>query len=393
MIMAQKLKATWPLLLGMFIIMVGNGLLGTVLSLRASQIGMPNAVIGIVQSFNSVGCILGCLMAARLIRALGHGRTMPLVAVSASLAAVLPALSDTVAVWMVSRVATGFCLACLYVAAESWIASDADAGTRSTTLSIYFAIQTGGMSLGQFFLTIGDVNGLICLLVVSILFALAFAPLVVTSHNPGFVDVGKSMSARNLMRMAPVAVVGAFVGGTMMGALFVTLPLLGISLGLDAPVAAKLVFAFSIGAAIAQGLAAALSGRIGPRGALGVFALIGLPLCLTCVGFDGTQSTLRLMVVFSFLGLSTGPIYGLCLCHLTNHCAASDVVNAAGTLTFFQASGWVVGPALGPLIAQHFGSGGFFGFVFAVDALWILIIAASFLRQRVRATKARPAAS
>lgn len=57
----QTLLLAWPLFLGLFMIMCGNGLQGTLLGLRATIEGFPVFVTGIVMSLYYAGYFIGCL--------------------------------------------------------------------------------------------------------------------------------------------------------------------------------------------------------------------------------------------------------------------------------------------------------------------------------------------
>ena len=64
----NPITTTWPLLLGMGILMLGAGLQGTILGLRATLEGFPTPVTGLVMSCYYVGYLLGTLVAPRLLR-------------------------------------------------------------------------------------------------------------------------------------------------------------------------------------------------------------------------------------------------------------------------------------------------------------------------------------
>ena len=53
------IATTWPLLLGMGVLMLGAGLQGTLLGLRATIEGFPTPVIGVIMSCYYVGYLLG----------------------------------------------------------------------------------------------------------------------------------------------------------------------------------------------------------------------------------------------------------------------------------------------------------------------------------------------
>jgi hypothetical protein len=53
--MWAAIRASWPLFIGMIFLMVSNGLLSTLLTLRGSGLGFSDSVIGLVQSGYPVG--------------------------------------------------------------------------------------------------------------------------------------------------------------------------------------------------------------------------------------------------------------------------------------------------------------------------------------------------
>lgn len=70
----QAIISVSPLLLGFGILLIGNGLLGTLLGLRASIEQFPNIVTGLLMSAYFIGFILGSLYCPLLIRKVGHIR-------------------------------------------------------------------------------------------------------------------------------------------------------------------------------------------------------------------------------------------------------------------------------------------------------------------------------
>src|ERR1700732_1734428 len=80
----SSIGSTWPLLLGMGVLMLGAGLQGTLLGLRATLEGFPTPVTGIIMSCYYVGYLLGTSAAPRMIRQIGHIRVFAALAAMAS---------------------------------------------------------------------------------------------------------------------------------------------------------------------------------------------------------------------------------------------------------------------------------------------------------------------
>lgn len=59
--MWAAIRASWPLFIGMIFLMVSNGLLTTLLTLRGSGLGFSDSAIGMMQSGYPVGSLLGCM--------------------------------------------------------------------------------------------------------------------------------------------------------------------------------------------------------------------------------------------------------------------------------------------------------------------------------------------
>ena len=70
----RTLRDMWALLLGFGILMLGDGLQGTLLPLRAVAEGFPTLVTGLVMSSFYLGFLLGSLLTPLVVRRVGHVR-------------------------------------------------------------------------------------------------------------------------------------------------------------------------------------------------------------------------------------------------------------------------------------------------------------------------------
>lgn len=119
--MIQVVSSAWALLLGMCLLMVGNGMQGTLLGIRGGIEGFSTLQMSIVMSAYFVGFLGGSRMAPGMIRRVGHVRVFAALASLISAVMILyPTFPNTI-VWSLGRVLIGFCFSAVYVTAESWL--------------------------------------------------------------------------------------------------------------------------------------------------------------------------------------------------------------------------------------------------------------------------------
>ena len=70
------LRSSWALMLGILLIMVGNGLQGTLLGVRGSLENIDPGWMGMVMSAYFIGFLGGSKLAPMLLRPVGHVRVL-----------------------------------------------------------------------------------------------------------------------------------------------------------------------------------------------------------------------------------------------------------------------------------------------------------------------------
>ncbi len=106
--MFQVLSRSWALLLGMMLLMVGNGLQGTLLGVRGGIEGFSTFEMSIVMSAYFAGFLGGSRVAPEMIRRVGHVRVFAALASFISAILILyPAFAHPVA-WALGALLLGF---------------------------------------------------------------------------------------------------------------------------------------------------------------------------------------------------------------------------------------------------------------------------------------------
>jgi MFS family permease len=72
--MMATVRSCWALLLGIALMMVGNGLQGSLLGIRASLEGFATTATGIVMSGYFAGFLAGAVLTPKLVARVGHVR-------------------------------------------------------------------------------------------------------------------------------------------------------------------------------------------------------------------------------------------------------------------------------------------------------------------------------
>ncbi len=364
--MIQVLSSAWALMLGMLLLMVGNGLQGTLLGVRGEIEGFSTLQMSVVMSSYFVGFLGGSRMAPEMIRRVGHVRVFAALASFISAVMILyPALTDPVA-WSLGRVIIGFCFSGVYVTAESWLNNAADNENRGQALSLYMIVQMVGVVSAQALLLVGDPAGYEVFVIASVLISISFAPILLSiSPTPAF-DTAKPMSLRALYRVSPMGCVGMFLLGGVFSAQFGMSAVFAAKAGLSLGQISVFVATFYIGAMLLQYPLGWLSDRMDRRRLIlivsaiaGVGSVLGMAM--------GVQYGLLLVAAFVVGGLAN-PIYSLLIAHANDHLEHEDMAAASGGLVFINGLGAIAGPLItGWLMGDGvFGPPGFFLFMGAL---------------------------
>ena len=115
--LAGAILSCWPLLFGMGLAMMGNGLQGSLLGLRASSEGFGTMTTGLVMSGYYAGFIAGSQVTPILVSRVGHVRVFAALASLVSVSALLHIIYISPLAWILMRLTTGFVFAGIYIVA------------------------------------------------------------------------------------------------------------------------------------------------------------------------------------------------------------------------------------------------------------------------------------
>jgi MFS family permease len=367
------LKQSWALMLGMLLLMLGNGLQGSLLGVRGSLDGINSATLGLVMSAYFIGFLAGSWYSPVMLRRVGHVRVFAALGSLASAAFILYAVYVDPLSWFVLRLVVGFCFSGIYVVAESWLNHSATNETRGQTLSMYLIVQMSGMVLGQLLLNAADPSGYNLFVLISVLVSISFAPILLSTSPTPQHDAARSMTLRRLIAVSPLACVGMFLLGGVFSALFAMSSVYATAIGLSVASTSAFITAIFLGGLTLQYPIGWLSDRIDRRWLIIAAAGVGM---LTCIVAPFVGAQLQWLIACAFvIGGIASPMYGLLLAYANDYLDVEDMPSASSGLLFINGSGAVAGPVIVGRAMETAGPASFFviiGVLYACIAAYAL---------------------
>lgn len=377
--MRTAIHSSWALLLGIAVLMVGDGLQGTLLGLRATLEGFPTAVTGLVMSTFYLGFLGGSLFTPRVVQQVGHVRVFAALATVASATVLLHVVFLGATGWALLRLVSGFCFAGLYVVTESWLNDVASNETRGKLLSVYMVLSYLGVAGGQLLLNVADPAGVYLFILVSVLISVAAVPLLLSVRPAPKHEMPAGSSLRRLYRVSPLGVVAAAAAGMAGGVVFGMAPVYGENIGLTVGALSLLMTAPVLGCVLLQWPIGHLSDRFDRRSVLFATTLASGVLALVCALLPGGE-TRTLIVLFALFGGMSLPMYALAIAHTNDHLDRDQMVAASASLVLASGIGSVLGPISAAALMSVSGPPGLFWMLAAVHlsvgvfALWRMAV-------------------
>lgn len=362
--MLNLLRGTWALFFGVGMIMLANGLQGSLIGVRASLEGYTAFAAGFIMTGYYAGFLSGALIIPQRIKNVGHVRTFAALASIASISILLHSLHVSFFGWFLMRFITGMCFVGMYTVAESWINDLSENNNRGQALSVYMMVSMAGSAFGQLFLNVASPETATLFMIVSILISVSLVPiLVVVSKQPDF-SITEFLTIKELYNTSPLGVTAILLTGLAHGTLWGIGSIYALKNGLTIEQVSIFMFTFIIGGALNQYLIGYLSDRYDRRTVLVTVAFLASFFCVLAVIF-GTSFISLLIITFIFGGL-TVPLYALAIAHTNDFLSKKEMVAASAGLQLAGGAGLTVGPLLGGLSIDLIGAAGFWIYLFVI---------------------------
>lgn len=364
--------ATWALFFGIGLLMLGNGLQSTVVGIRSQSEGFSTLTTGLIMAAYFAGFLLGSRAVTKALRAVGHIRVFAGLASITSTAVLVYAIAVHPVAWALMRFSVGFCMAGLYIVAESWINDLATNRTRGRLLSIYGVVTMGGLALGQVLVNVADPGSFELFVLASVLVSLALVPVTLSATSAPPTRVLSSMSIATLYRIVPTGLTvsllvgmahGALIG---MGAVYATAAGLRpsqVALFVGAPMVGGVAFQFPIGY---------VSDHVPRRAVMLIVAAIATAAGLGLIA-SPPGSIVGYLLIFVVGGMSF-PLYSLGIAYTNDWLEPEQILGASAALVMTVGVGAVIGPLVAAGLIVAFGISQYFVVLIATHAAIVVYL-------------------
>lgn len=359
--MLKVLASSWPLLLGILLLMVGNGVQGSLLGIRGTLQGFSTLQLSIVTSGYFLGFLMGSRLAPLLIKKVGHVRVFA--ALGSIISAVLvlyPVLLDW-QVWALMRVLIGLAFAGVYITAESWLNNASDNETRGQALSAYMIVQMLGIITAQVLIGFGNPLDFVMFVIPSVLVSFSFIPMLLAATQTPTFETQKSLSFRELFRISPLGCVGILISGGVFSAMFGMASVWGTLALLSVKQIALFTSALYVGGLILQYPMGWLSDRMDRRKMMLWLAIAGAVVMAVATLFP--LPFWALLIVAALLGGITYPMYSLLIAYTNDFLSKEQMAAASAGMIFLNGLSAIFGPLITGWLMGVVGPRGFFLFV------------------------------
>jgi MFS family permease len=356
----NPIVATWPLLLGMGILMLGAGLQSTLLGVRATIEAFPTTVTGIIMSCYYVGYLAGTRLAPRLLRRVGPVRVFATLAALASVAALVHGSWVHPVPWALMRLLSGVCFAGIYVVAESWLNHRASTPTRGQLLATYMLVLYVGLGGAQFLLVLSSPRSATPFMLVSALISAAMVPIVASAEEVAGPAVPQRVRFRDLYRNSPVGVVTVTVSGMISSIIFSMGPVYERLSGFGTRGVAEFMAVSILAAVLTQYPVGRLSDRTDRRTVIASMCLIACVAAAAIEMFAALPRIVFLALAALFSGAAL-TLYSLSVSHVNDKLDSSQMVAASSKLLLINGTAAAFGPVITGGLMAAFGTRAYFG--------------------------------
>ena len=356
--MLNIIRSFWPLFLGMLLLMLGNGMQGTIVGVRGSIVGFSPFAMSLILSGYFIGYLIAARITPTLIRRVGHVRVFAAYASLCSAAFLMFVIFPYQPLWFVLRMTIGMCIVGSFIVAEGWLNNATTNETRGQALSIYLVAQLIGYMVSQGMLRFAVPEGYGLFILGASFMSLALVMLVLSPAPAPKFEETKPMTISRLWQITPFAAGGVFLMGGMFAGIYGLPAVYGMQKGLTFDHIGIFIGALFAGSLIMQYPMGWLSDRMNRRLLIVITVFIGAIAC-GFGAFIGNDIVLLSSVAFIF-GATVNPLYMLYNAYTNDFLENEEMAGACGALGFMNGCGAIAGSVILGWLISTFGADAYF---------------------------------
>lgn len=365
------------LLVSVAVLLLGNGLLSTLLGLRAPVEGFSTALTGVIMSAYFGGFAAGSAVGPALIARSGHIRAFAVLAALAAAAAPLYAYVPHPLVWIGLRAVSGLSIMGLYMVTESWLNTVATRESRGRVFAVYMTVNLLAIAAAQPLVLVAPVAEPTPFVLAGILLTLSLVPVALTQlAEPQRVPASR-LTLESITRLPRLGLAASLCTGLVLGAFWGMGPVYAHRAGLDAGGVAAFMSATILGGALLQWPVGRWSDRHERRTVLAVTAGVACAAALAALLLTTLAPTMLPLVALAYGGCVFA-LYSLGVATVTDAVPTADLVEATRALLLVNG----VGAALGPVTVGYVMGGAPAGSFFAYSVVVLGALALMALHVR-----------
>jgi MFS family permease len=379
--MKQVLAPIASLLIGVSLLLTGQGLQGTLLPVRAGLESFSTVAIGVMGAAYFAGFTIGCLQGGELVRRVGHVRVFLAMTALGSAAPLVHGLVLNEFAWGFLRMVAGFCFAVLYVVIESWLNERSSNETRGTVFSIYVMISLSVLAAGQMMTLLYDPQSWQLFALASVLVSLGAIPVALSTSPTPEQPHAVELDLRRLYRTSPAATIGCLTTGLANGAFWSLAPVFTAGISTDTSLAAWFMTSAVVGGAVSQWPLGYASDKLGRRKILLFAAAVGVAIAIVIgLRFDSLDFAAA-NVAGLLWGAIAFPLYAISVAHANDYAEPEDYVMVSSGLLLMYGVGAILGPFVASATMTLTGASGLYVFTGIVHLAMVVFVGYRMLRR------------
>ena len=341
--------------------------------MRVALENFDPTMAGLVLSSYFAGYTVGAIYCAPIIKRIGHIRSYAAFAGLVIAATAAMPLLVSPWPWLILRSIVGFGCAGIFVATESWLNAKAEPHQRGRVFSRYMFGTFIALAFGQLLIIGAHVETSTPFTSIVAIFAVALIIVSTTrAEAPSTTDT-PNLSGMQLLRAAPISVIGCTLSGLITGAFYALVPAWMQEVEIERSTIAISMLAAVLGGLLFQIPVGRLSDDLDRRL---VLALLGVGLASTAIALVFIPRSLAMILpVSALLGGFMSTLYPVCIAHAHDRMPLDRVVAVSGRLILVNGVGSIIGPLLGMILMSFFEINGVF-YMIAAAAILLAILSA-----------------